>query len=84
MRDNMRNKDCVIQNLTFSTSLLNLVQVEDVGKDETKAAIRHLGDLLINIAGLLTKKLIPKERIVANTDVRDIIMQEDIPHFELY
>lgn len=80
MRDNMRNKDCVIQNLTFSTSLLNLVQAEDLAKNETKTTMQRLGILLISIASILTKKLV-QSNVLAND--RDIDMQVEIPHFEL-
>lgn len=76
----MRNKDCVIQNLTFSTSLLNLVQAEDVAKNETKTTMQRLGILLISIASILTKKLV-QGNVLAND--RDIDMQVEIPHFEL-
>lgn len=37
MRDNMRNKDYIIQNKTVSTSLLNLVDTaEDFVKNDTQ------------------------------------------------
>jgi hypothetical protein len=63
MRENLRHRDQVLENKTFSTSLFNLASTPSVGDQESKnpafisATQGRIANLLIDIARPLTKRL---------------------------